>query len=156
MYKILVFSDTHGRYDSCIRTIEKNPDTNLVIHAGDCVRDAEELSYIFGDIPFEFVRGNNDYFSHERDEKLLHVRGKKIFLTHGHAYNVKYSLHALAKKADELGADIAIFGHTHTAYADKIGTLGLLNPGASGSSNPFYGVIYIDGEDLSFKVLAQD
>lgn len=155
MYKILVFSDTHGRYDSCIRTIEKNKDADLILHAGDCTGDAEDLSYIFADIPFEFVRGNNDYFSRERDEKLLHVKNKKIFITHGHTYNVKRDLYALAKKAKDLGADVAVFGHTHVPYTGELLGISLLNPGSSGHE-AMYGEIIIDGDNIKLKLSKQN
>lgn len=154
MYKILVFSDTHGRYDSCIRTIKNAANVNLILHAGDCTDDAENLSYIFPDIPLEFVRGNNDFFSWERDEKLLHVCGKKIFLTHGHIYNVKHDLYALAKKAKEQGADISVFGHTHNPFMGEIFGISLLNPGSSGK-NAKYGEIIIDNGSVSINLLDQ-
>ena len=152
MYKILIFSDTHGMYDSCINIIEKNKDANLIIHGGDCVSDAEELSYIFSSIPFEYVRGNNDYFSRERDEKLIFSGGKKIFITHGHAYHVKRDCYALAKRAKDLGADIAVFGHTHTPYNDTILGIPLVNPGSSGFKGE-YAEILIDGDNIKINLL---
>lgn len=156
MYKILVFSDTHKNCDSCIETINKNPDTNLIMHAGDCVDDAEELSYIFSNIPVEFVRGNNDYFSFAKDEKLLHIQGKKFLLTHGHSFGVKSGLHALNKRAIQLGADVVVFGHTHTPLLEKIGDIIFLNPGASRSVNAKYGEIIISDGKIDAKILSQD
>ena len=41
--------------------------------------------------------------------------GIKIFFTHGHKWGVKYSTDRLFYKAKEIGAQIALFGHTHTA-----------------------------------------
>ena len=152
MYKILIFSDTHGMYDSCINIIEKNKDANLFIHCGDCVSDAEDLSYIASPTPFEYVRGNNDYFSRERDEKLIFAGGKKIFITHGHSYHVKRDLYALAKRAQEMGADIAVFGHTHTQCFDTIFNIPVINPGSSGFKNE-YAEILIDADNIKVNLL---
>ncbi len=152
MYKILVFSDTHGMCGSCEHIIEKNKDANLIIHCGDCVADAEDLSYIYSSIHFEYVRGNNDYFSRERDEKLILAGDRKIFITHGHTYNVKRDCYGIAKRAKDMGADIAVFGHNHTPYNDTVLGIPLINPGSSGFRGE-YGEILIDGDNIKINLL---
>lgn len=148
MYKILVFSDTHKNTDTAIRIIGENPDTNLVLHAGDHAEDAEDLSYIFPEITFSYVKGNCDLFSFEKEERFFEASGKKIFLTHGHLYKVKMTLSLLRKKAKELGADIVVFGHTHQRLTEEDGGILYLNPGARGS----YGVILIGNGKVSVDI----
>ena len=150
MYKILVFSDTHHKTDLCEKLLTRSTDVNMVLHAGDCVKDALEMSYVFSDIDFKIVRGNNDYMSDEKDEILFDVCDKKIFLTHGHEYAVKYGYSYIARRAKNLGADIAVFGHTHEAYMGKKDGVYLLNPGSAGfCAHPGYGVITIENNILN-------
>lgn len=154
MYKILVFSDTHSRTENCEQLLFENPDTNMVIHAGDCVEDAQRLSYIFPQINFKIVNGNNDIFSSEKDELIFDVCNIKIFLTHGHAYSVKQDVSRLVRRAKENGAQLAIFGHTHKKYLKKEDGIYVLNPGAAGSLiEPTYAVITIENGIIRINVL---
>lgn len=131
--RILVFSDTHHTTDDCIRIINliKPSGLDMILHAGDCTVDAEDLSYIFPEIPLHFVRGNND-FSRAPSDMLINAGGHRIFLTHGHGFGVKYddAYRALAEHAFSVGADCAVFGHTHIPYCAHSGKLILLNPGS--------------------------
>ena len=56
--------------------------------------------------------------------------GHKVFLTHGHRYGVSYTLANLRETAEELGADVAIYGHTHMPALDEQNDIVLLNPGS--------------------------
>lgn len=87
--KLLVVSDTHKAFKNLVGIMEREkPD--MVAFCGDLTEDMEELSYLYMDTPFLLVRGNCDYYdSKNRDEMLVEIEGKKIFLTHGHLYNVK-------------------------------------------------------------------
>ena len=151
-FKILVFSDTHGYTDKCIEAINSNTDADMILHAGDCVEDAENLSYIFPKIKFEYVRGNNDLFSNAADEKIINAAGKKIFLTHGHEYGVKYSMKALYSRAVNLNADIAVFGHTHEPFLNDTNKAVIFNPGACGMVRSSYGIVTIESGEISTKI----
>ncbi len=48
------------------------------------------------------------------EELLLTFDGYKILLMHGHRYDVKYSLERAISHAATAGADVLLFGHTHT------------------------------------------
>lgn len=132
MKRILIFSDSHGDTDNCIDIIEKTDNVNAIFHAGDCVRDAEDLQSIYPQIPVYFVRGNNDWFSNEPLSRIVTIDGVKIFITHGHEQNVKYEsqLTTLMKSAEEYSPDLIIFGHTHTPVTDYKGKTTLINPGS--------------------------
>ena len=133
MKRILILSDSHGDTNRCINIINKfEGQLDAIIHAGDCVRDAEDLTYIFPDIPMHYVRGNNDIFTTAPGDLLVESSGVRIFITHGHDYRVKYELKytTLAEKAKKVGADLCVFGHTHMPYTDFVGNMIILNPGS--------------------------
>ena len=133
MKRILIFSDSHGDTDRCIDIINKFENRlDAIIHAGDCVRDAEDISFIFPDIPIYYVRGNNDFLTTAPGDVIMDIGGVRIFVTHGHDYRVKYELKysTLAAKAESVGAKLCVFGHTHISYTDFKGEMTILNPGS--------------------------
>lgn len=150
--KALIFSDSHGMSSHICWAIEDNPDVNLIIFAGDVHRDIEEVMHIYPRIPCTYVLGNNDYFVRDvPDERFFEFGGKKIFLTHGHNYSVKISPRRVTSEAKKRGADICIFGHTHSRYLDK-GDIWVVNPGSSYSSYAVLtvndGIINIEHKDI--------
>ena len=116
---------------------------DMVLHAGDHIADAKELCQRFPQIVFEYVPGNCD-FSSADTEVVVEADGKRIFLTHGHNYYVKVdeNYSALLKRAEELGCDCAVFGHTHRSICELRHNVMLLNPGSIKSGT--YGVIEIE------------
>ena len=57
----------------------------------------------------------------------------KAFLTHGHLYNVSpWHMDSLVYAAEEQGAKLALFGHTHKAEWKELGGVTLINPGTAG------------------------
>ena len=112
--KILITSDIH-----------KNLDFFLKINLGDRGIDIsilQKYNYIC-------VDGNCD-FELTNSEKLLVIDDKKIFITHGHNYNVKSSMLNLYYKAKSLGADYVFFGHTHIQTKVVYDDIIFINPGA--------------------------
>lgn len=133
-----------------VDAIEAEGKVDLIIHAGDIVRDAEDLVIMYPQIPVAFVKGNNDFWETQaEDDRFFAFDGVKIFLTHGHNYGVKYSLAKLMKKGIDLGADVCIFGHTHVAHHEKTGGVTLFNPG---SALRHYGVLETGKGGFSLKV----
>ena len=65
----------------------------------------------------------------EKYFKNVEIEGVKIFACHGHLYSVKSGYDKLLYKAEELGCDIALFGHTHVATVLEYGSTTLINPG---------------------------
>ena len=63
-------------------------------------------------------------------EQLIELENKKILMTHGHEYGVKSSLLNLNYRAKELGADIALYGHSHIAAIEKHDGIWFVNPGS--------------------------
>ena len=146
--KILVLSDTHHMISNAVSLIERlNPD--YIIHLGDMCEDCHRLEDMFPRKLIISVMGNNDFFDRSYPlERCFELGGKKIFMCHGHKYNVKSSLLRLIYKGKELGADIILYGHTHVSYIDDDGSLLIMNPGSVGT----YGIIEINEGKIEAKI----
>ncbi len=149
--KLIVFSDSHGERRYISRALLSHPDADAVFFLGDGLSDMEECS-LGESRPWLFVRGNCDIYGSVRgtpaplcDEIVL--EGKRIVYTHGHAFDVKFSLDGVMSLAEERRADLVLFGHTHRPlekYANlSHGGVYIFNPGSvSGrDGSPAYGVI---------------
>ena len=142
MKKILVLSDSHSYFDKVLKIFEKEkPD--IVIGAGDGIKDIEELSYIYPKAEYYMVKGNCDYFDRSHNEEnLFEIDNIKIFLTHGHLYGVKRSLSSIKDIGKKLNVSLIVFGHTHKPYIEKDGDITLFNPGATEDGR--YGIIILE------------
>lgn len=126
--RIAVFSDSHGVKEPMLAAIEEQkPD--MVLHLGDYVRDAEE-------------------------NLLFNADGVRIFMTHGHRYNVKLGYESLANAAHFSGAQLALFGHTHEADFLRMGNVTLFNPGSAGMGRQTYGMITVKGTEFKCEILS--
>lgn len=147
---LLVISDTHRNIENAVSLINKyKPD--YVLHLGDICDDCERLSDIFPNRIILSVIGNNDFppaYPEYPKERVFTLDGKKIFMCHGHKYHVKQGLVSLVMRARELGADIALFGHTHMKFLEKDGSVIVMNPGATRS----YGIIEISNGDIKARI----
>lgn len=128
--KILVVSDTHGNIDSVVHNMENMGKFDMLFHLGDYVEDGLNIGRAFN-IPTIIVRGNGDLLRPDYNfDELVEIKGKKIFLTHGHKNNVKQGITNLYYKALELNVDLVLFGHTHVPMIEKIDGLTIMNPGS--------------------------
>lgn len=157
MKKVLIFSDTHGNTDRCISIISNEEHVDAIIHAGDCVEDAEDLESIFDKIPIYYVRGNNDFFSRAPSKLTISIGGAKIFITHGHEQRVKYepAFTTLRQQAEKTEPNLVVFGHTHVPYTSYDGKFILLNPGSIRFSAT-YAVAEIENGKINTKILEFD
>ena len=151
--KLLVFSDSHGNVEHMRRAVEQErPDR--ILHLGDVMRDAVELSLAYPNIPLELVPGNCDYATDEPAQKILFFEGRRILMTHGHIYRVKLGMGLAVKAAREAQVDILLFGHTHEAYCQQQDGLWIMNPGTIlGGLVPTCGVIRLGKEKTSCEIL---
>ena len=146
MKKILVLSDSHSYFDEALKIFEKEK-PGIVIGAGDGVKDIDELSYVHPEAEYYTVKGNCDYFDRSHNEEnLFEIDGIKIFLTHGHLYDVKRSLGPIKEIGKKLNVSLVIFGHTHNPYIEKDGNMVLFNPGATEDGR--YGVIILENGNI--------
>lgn len=138
--KILVFSDSHGTLSHMEKAIlAESPDH--LIHLGDYVRDSDAIHGRFPHISLHFVAGNCDYGDPTPTEQVITLDGVRLFLTHGHRYQVKYMYLRAIYAALEENAQILLFGHTHRAECFQEQGLWAMNPGAAKLGS--YGVITV-------------
>ena len=151
--KILVLSDSHGNISNMIQAVERETPA-MILHLGDCWRDAEKLHEQFPAIPLEQVPGNCDFRSTEPNEQLLMLSGMKALICHGHTYGVKQSLLSAGYRAEELDLDLFLFGHTHRPFVDMRGKTLFLNPGSIGDyHHPFYGIITLENGKMNGRTV---
>lgn len=155
--KVLVISDTHGDTRKAVEAVKSNKGINLIIHLGDYYRDAQKIAGLFPSIPIEYIYGNSDFMVNDvASEKLLDVCGKKIFMTHGHRYSVKWDYNKLYNKAEELHADVLLFGHTHIPYIIKRDKYYVINPGSTSdprnNCDESYAIIDIENGRISPRI----
>ena len=126
-----MFSDSHRALGTMYDAIERlRPDA--VLHLGDHLEDAESMESVFSGVDFYHVPGNCDFFTSAPPSLTISLDGVRIFLTHGHLFGVKSGLTRLTLEARRVGAQLALFGHTHEAYYGEAGGVQLLNPGTAG------------------------
>ena len=100
-----------------------------IIHLGDYVGDVEKIKKIYKDKCFLQVAGNND-FTDISNEKIVDINGYKVFLTHGHEYNVYFGIDKLYYRLNEIGVNIGLYGHTHKPFVFFEDDFLILNPGS--------------------------
>ena len=159
--EFLIFSDSHGSAQNMTAAIDRQIKTpDAVLFLGDGARDLDRL--FLCDIPIWAVRGNCDWSSSDyadKTERTLYFEGHTILLCHGHEWGVKGGMGALIAHAAEVGADIVLFGHTHTPTLQTIAAgeqvkgitltrpMYLFNPGSIGYEGSF-GTLTLKGESV--------
>jgi putative phosphoesterase len=130
--KIGIVSDSHGSYqaiDSMLAHKEAQG-VALWLFAGDIAMDADYLAMVT-DKEVIRVAGNNDWpGGHLPDYETADIAGHTILLTHGHLFGVNFGLNNLQQAALAVGADIAVYGHTHVAVQEIIDNVLIVNPGS--------------------------
>lgn len=128
--RIIVISDSHGRSSAIQQAINAQPSAKHVFFLGDVLSDIEDFEHFFPDRVLHAVRGNCDFYACAPTQGLVTLGGKKILFTHGHEQGVKGGTSSLLSYAKSLGADIALYGHTHTACTEYRDGIYLVNPGS--------------------------
>lgn len=149
---ILIFSDTHGNTEDPIEIIRQSPVVNAIIHAGDCEADARTIQNTYPNIPVYSVRGNCDFLSDSPEELSVTIGGKKIFIAHGHTYNVKTGLFRILNKATYKDYDLLVFGHTHKSIIEYTGNAIVVNPGSIKSYPRTYAKAVIENNELKVSI----
>ena len=155
--RIFVVSDTHGYIGEFLNKFSIIEKPNLIIHLGDYVKDGIEIEKETG-VKTLVVKGNGDYFQlGYNEDEIFNIEGKKIFVTHGHIYNVRYGLNNLVYKGQEINADLILFGHTHIPILIQENDTIIMNPGSPSMPRGFdrkntFGIIEID-ENISGQII---
>ena len=149
---ILVMSDTHGNTKAISRLLENyQGQVVAVVHLGDYARDMVRFARMDADgAIYHIVNGNTDPLVEAYDERVIEIADKRLFITHGHRYEVKSKLDNLIYRAQELQVDACLFGHTHMATLFNHSDIVFLNPGSltypSQDQEKGYGLIRITEE----------
>ena len=158
--KILVLSDSHSAMRfmrSCVETIKPQ----AIVHLGDYYDDGETLKELYPHIPLHQVPGNCD---RHRCPPWVHttlcydVCGVRLFMTHGHKQSVKTNTAMLVAEARAMGAQAALYGHTHIAEVRKEADgMWVMNPGTAGYGGGSAGLMEVEkGEILSCRIITPE
>ena len=143
--KILVLSDSHGNEKNMLAAVARTA-PGLIIHLGDCSRDADCLGKFYPNIPLWQVQGNCDFCSFAPESGLEEVDGVRIFFAHGHRHNVKLNMDSFCNSVCFSGAKLGLYGHTHQARWNSVGGMEFLNPGSIGDHRrPSYAIVETTG-----------
>ena len=145
--KILVFSDSHGKYERMAKVISRDK-YDAVLFLGDGINDFDRLcqSYI-GSARLIAVKGNCDFFDGTPEERIIDLDGFRVLMLHGHTKNVKHGTGVLEYYAREKEVDLVLYGHTHSRDIRRIDgekPFYIFNPGSIGASSylsPSFGYI---------------
>ena len=154
---LLVLSDSHGDLSSVVDIITRWEDRiSAVLFLGDGAEELLEAAYIFPDLPFYGVSGNNDPHIAPNSrlnfplENVVEIAGRRIYLTHGHIASYREVEATVIKRAKINHADIALHGHLHIPAAKEIEGIQLFSPGAirypRGGSQRGYLLLKVDAE----------
>lgn len=145
--RLLVLSDSHGNTYNLRQAILAHPEADRIIFLGDGERDIDAVTDEIGRRPLTVVRGNCDSsFSMLPEMDLIEIDGHTVYCTHGYVERVKYGPGLLLEKAERLGADIILYGHTHYQEADYDDGVYIMNPG---SINEYeYGIVDVTKDGI--------
>ncbi len=131
MTRLGIVSDSHDRGVWLERYLDecKRRKYDAVFHLGDLCSDARWLERRL-DMPLISVAGNCDYYSDQARMARASYGVHRVIAVHGHMQDVKYGYERLSYYAEENNATVALFGHTHRAFAGFVGGVLLVNPGA--------------------------
>lgn len=130
---------------------------DLLLHAGDGAHEIQRLARFFPSLRIRAVGGNCDYLSYFDRELVISAEQCKIFLTHGHLYEVKKDLGRLVSRGRELGADLVVFGHTHLPVVHREEGIILFNPGSLSATRcygtPSYGLVELSATVIKPEII---
>jgi putative phosphoesterase len=150
--RYLVVSDSHGNNRNLSEVVKREKDIKGMFHLGDlqCSRDVIEM---IAGCPVYAVAGNNDYSYDLQDKLVFNIEGVRIAMAHGHQFHASFSTNRLEYWAEENGAQVVLFGHTHRPYLDQSGRVTIHNPGSityprQEGRKPTYTVMEINADGL--------
>lgn len=132
MLRVGVVSDSHRRFGLVASMRAQCGRLDWLLHAGDHLTDAPRIAAALG-VDADRVRavaGNCDFPATEPAELLLELGGVKVLMVHGHQHGVKAGPQRLFYRAREVGARVAVFGHSHIPFLEDVDGVLLLNPGS--------------------------
>ena len=151
--RAVVISDSHGDYTNVRRILLSQSKAEVVFFCGDGIDELETLKNSFPEKMFIMVKGNCDWGTSCKTTEIFTMNGRKIMITHGHLYQVKFTYQNIINTARENGCEILLFGHTHTAYVDYMDGLYIMNPGSAHGSYGAYGTLDITEKSIVANIV---
>jgi len=148
---ILVLSDTHSNVSVALKVIRRHGNFDCFFHLGDTYRDAQQIHSSTG-LAMHAVSGNMDDQRVGPLTEVFELGGHRLLLTHGDQFGVHRSLIGLNLAAEEAGANIVCFGHTHRPLNGSVGARRFFNPGSLRGESGTYGILVLDASGVSFDV----
>jgi len=156
--KLIIMSDNHNNIKAVEEIYTRHfKEADLFLHCGD-----SQLPYNHPLLSkFLKVGGNCDYDrSYPKELTKDLTENHRLFMTHGHHYDVKMSLDRLWYKGLETGANIVCFGHSHCVEVEMIKHILFINPGSvtfpRNTREKTYATLTIAKEKLIVNILQTD
>ena len=137
--KAILMSDSHGDATG-IRWLlsqawARTGNVDAYFHMGDGAMDFLSLEAFLhahdAEAKLYGVRGNCDFYAPDvPNDRVVAFGGTRLFVTHGHYFQVKSTLTLLDEEAEAQECTIALYGHTHRPAMDMGRTL-MINPGSA-------------------------
>lgn len=135
--RIAAISDTHGNIDAlrAAAPLLRALKPAKIAFLGDGIVDVGILPGILKPCPdVVCVCGNVDPQGSAELFRVEEWGSVRVLLTHGHRYHVKEGTGLLVHAAQEMGCDVALYGHTHVPDVQSVDGVLLVNPGSLGRS----------------------
>lgn len=124
--RVLIFSDSHGSVDEMLNVCRRTV-FDLVIHLGDCERDAAILASSV-DKPVLSVAGNCDFFPKNPYTVIEKISGVNVYICHGNSFGG--DANEAAALAKQNGCTVILYGHTHVPLCEYTNGVLTINPGS--------------------------
>ena len=124
---IIVMSDSHG--DRAIVEDIKNHylgKVDAIFHNGDSELKSDDPVWD----GIQVVGGNMDFYGGYPERLVTDLNGLRVVQAHGHLFHINFSFQKLDLWAQEVGADVCLYGHLHIPDAWMEGKTLFLNPGS--------------------------
>jgi len=126
-----ILSDTHS-FVIPTPVIERFKTVDLIIHAGD-ICNLQTLKFLKKIAPTKAVQGNMDEAAVKKElplKEIIVCDGLRIGVTHGHLGDSREALKNAISSFKDDKMDVVIFGHSHQAINEQVGTTLYFNPGS--------------------------
>lgn len=157
-YQILVMSDSHGDR-SIVKEIKDRyvGKVAAIFHNGDSELPSSDDIWS----GMQVVQGNCDWGGNYPESLVTEVGGLRIAQTHGHLYGINYGWQRLDYWAQEVEADICLYGHLHIPAAEVRGQTLFLNPGSVSQPRglvrePLYALVTVFPERFLVEFYTRD
>ncbi|WP_071131719.1 metallophosphoesterase [Enterococcus timonensis] len=155
--KILVVSDNHGNKEILEQISERFAGkVDGMFHCGDS--ELVSIDAVWNHFTAK-VSGNCDFDPGYPISSVTKIGDETIYMTHGHRYDVRFGLKKIGEAAQEAGATICLYGHTHIIDAQRHGNILFVNPGSISQPRgklPYRSFAIIEADSTQYKVTYYD